>query len=28
MQHAGIQSFFTQFTDHGGELGILLCFQK
>lgn len=28
MQHAGIQSFFTQFTDHGGELGVLLCFQK
>jgi SAM-dependent methyltransferase len=28
MQRAGIAAFFTQFTDHGGELGILLYMQK
>jgi SAM-dependent methyltransferase len=28
MQVSGIRSFFTEFTDHGGELGVLLYFQK
>jgi hypothetical protein len=28
MQTAGVRSFYTDFTDHGGELGVLLYFQK
>jgi cyclopropane fatty-acyl-phospholipid synthase-like methyltransferase len=28
MQTAGIHNFFTEFTDHGGELGVFLYFQK
>jgi SAM-dependent methyltransferase len=28
MQMGDIRSFFTEFTDHGGELGVLLYFQK
>ena len=28
MQKAGVWRFHTEFTDHGGELGVFLCFQK
>jgi SAM-dependent methyltransferase len=28
MQRAGVQKFFTTFTDHGGELGVFLFFQR
>jgi SAM-dependent methyltransferase len=28
MQTAGVRSFYTDFTDHGGEFGVLLYFQK
>ena len=28
MQEAGIKRFFTEFTDHGGELGVFLYFQR
>lgn len=28
MQTSGVMSFFTEFTDHGGELGVLLYFQR
>jgi SAM-dependent methyltransferase len=28
MQLAGVKKFFTEFTDHGGELGVFLYFQK
>jgi len=28
MQKAGVQNFYTEFTDHGGNLGVFLYFQK
>ena len=28
MQRAGVQNFYTEFTDHGGSLGVFLYFQK
>jgi hypothetical protein len=28
LQQSGIKRFFTEFTDHGGELGVFLFFQK
>ncbi|MEM7457406.1 MAG: hypothetical protein AAF456_23935 [Planctomycetota bacterium] len=28
LQSIGIQDIYTQFTDHGGELGVYLYFQK
>jgi len=27
MQHRGVTRFYTEFTDHGGELGLFLFFQ-